>query len=119
MKALFCTTFLAALLLGCRSADPIDRLVTRLNQPGELSTHGGPVHLPATASPEEVACVELDRLRPGMHADKVLEVRQVRILKGTCTAVLVNTKAEGRKIVLILTYRPSVSTWATQVYDVE
>ncbi len=119
MKALFSTTLLAALLLGCRSADPIDRLVTRLNDMGGPSTHSGPADLPATASPEEVACAALQPLRTGMHAEKVLEVRKVHILKATCPAVLVDTKAEGRKIVLILQYRPSISVWSTQVYDAE
>jgi hypothetical protein len=119
MKALLSTALLAALLLGCRSADPIDRMVLRLNDMGEPSTHSGPVDLPATASPEEVACSALQPLRTGMHAENVLEVRKVHIVKATCTAVLVDTKAEGRKIVLILQYRPSISTWSTQIYDAE
>jgi hypothetical protein len=119
MKALLSTALLASLLLGCRSADPIDRLAARLNNIGGPSTHVNPVDLPGTASPEEVACAALQPLRTGMHVEKVLEVRKVQIVKATCTGVLVDTNAEGRKIVLILYYRPNLSEWMTQVYDAE
>jgi hypothetical protein len=118
-RALFFTALLTALLLGCRSADPIDRLVTKLNDRGGLSTHVGPVSSPAAASPEEVARAALEPLRAGMQVHKVLDVRKVHIVKSTCTAVLVDTESEGRKIVLILVYRPSFSTWDTQVYNAE
>jgi hypothetical protein len=119
MKALFFTTLLTVLLLGCRSADPFDRLVEKLTDRGGLSTHCCIADAPATASPAEVAAATLEPSRSEFHVKKVLKVRKVRILGATYTAVLVDTKGAGRMIVLILLYRPNFSHWNTQAYDAE
>jgi hypothetical protein len=119
MKALFFTTALTVLLLGCRSTDPFDRLVVKLTDRGGPSTHCWVADAPATASPAEVAAATLEPSRSEVHVKKVLKVRKVRILDETYTAVLVDTKGAGRKIVLILLYRPNISHWNTQVYDAE
>jgi hypothetical protein len=119
MKALFFTTLATVLLLGCRSADPFDRMVEKVTDRGGLSTHCCIADAPAAAAPAEVAAATLDPLRSEMHVEKVLKVRKVRILDETYTAVLVDTKGAGRKIVLILLYRPKYSHWNTQVYDAE
>jgi hypothetical protein len=119
VKALFSAGLLVSLVLACRSADPIDRLVTRLSDMGGPRTYCGPVHLPATASPEEVAVAALDPLRNEMNAEKILQVREVHIKPDmhTYTAVLVETKGTGRWIVLLYCLDPNKGIWWTQLHD--
>ncbi len=105
----------AVVFTSCRSPDAIDRLVDKISatDPESRRTHFGPVHLPATASVEEVV-----RSSMGVVViRKTLAVREVHIRLATrpMTAVLLDTRDEGQKIVLL--FYMGDRGWLTQVYD--
>ena len=106
-------SLLAALVAGCATTDPVDRLAARLSAAGETDGRFTPIQLPVSASPEELTAKAL-----GSVANyKIIKVRPVQINHIISTAVMVDLQSEGQQIVL-LHYIGETRGWWTRVYDV-
>jgi hypothetical protein len=107
-------SLLAAVVAGCATGDPIDRLAAKLSAAGETDGRFITVQLPVTASPEDLT---KESLGPDAHY-KVIKVRPVEINHITSTAVLVDLLGEGQQIVL-LHFIGEARGWWTRAYDAE
>jgi hypothetical protein len=127
LNAVFFICLVAAVLLGCASTDPIDRLVKKVSSdPWFTSGLYMPIHLPDTASPEQVVARALNVAPTNLM---VIEVKRVTISYGNqikidpksteYVAVFVGTKPVYT--VVFIQYRPDkyAPGWWWRAYDVK
>jgi hypothetical protein len=111
MKVLSLAILLGIVGCGCASSDPISRLMAN---PPQSNGKAKFVNAAPNAPLQEVVTPALG---PG-NKYTILETRPVRLADGSnCTAVLVDEKGAGHKIVLLYYAGPDRGGWWAQTYD--
>ena len=103
---------MGVVLLGCSHHDPIDRLMDTVSNEGFSSYMFVPIKLSETASPEQ--CISNLTSRGDFQSPKILKTRQVHTSLENYTAVLLDTDA-GQKIVLL--HPEKTNAWYYKIYD--
>jgi len=102
----------AVLISGCSRQDSIDSLMKRVESESVPSYLFAPIQLPTNATPEQ--CIAVLTSRGDVHVQKILEVRPAHTSQENFTAVLFDSDA-GQKIVLL---RPlHTNDWYFKIYD--